>query len=379
MKRSQPEIRVTRNAWGDRVEAWAEGKAVSRIMISRQVIRVGVARLRMAGVGGVWTDKAWRGRGLARRCMDAALPLMRENGSHISMLFGIRDFYHRWGYASVMAEPRAVIRTDIARHAARRLPGWTLALYRPARDLRRALALDARMHGGRPGTQDRTGAPAWQLFRLGSDWGIRARMMVARDPGGVMQGYIVLDRAKDRVGVVELAASSRRVLPLLIRVAVDRSRARRADEITWFLPADHPAVEYLRHWNVAVTTDYYEGAHGMGRIVDLAGTLRAVEPELTRRWRASGFVRSRLTLTITTELGSFTLRAAGGRVRMTDSRSVRNRVKLPQWLLLQLLLGYRSVEDATTVPGARLPAATLAPLCALFPSGFPYLWKTGRF
>ena len=36
--------------------------------------------------------------------MDDALRYMREHRYHVSMLFGIPDFYHRWGFATALAE-----------------------------------------------------------------------------------------------------------------------------------------------------------------------------------------------------------------------------------------------------------------------------------
>ena len=336
------------------VEAFVDGKPVSRLAVSDLVIRIGLARLRTGGVGGVWTDKAWRGRGLASRCMDEAVRRMQACGFHLSMLFGIRDFYHRWGYASVMAEPRAVIRTEFARQA-RGDPRLRMIPFDRTRHARAAIALEERSHGMRPGTLDHRRGARWRLFRVGSDWGIRTHARLACDRRGRPAGYVVFDRVEDRVAVIEAGFHDRRVIPTLVAAAARQAMAREVDEITFFLPPDHAVVEYLRRWNVAMTIDSYAGAHGMGRIINLAPVLRACETELARRWRSSGMA---------------------GRRRPELSRLVS---RWPPGLLLQLLLGYRGVEDAVTLPGVRIPVASHPALKALFPPAFPYLWKTDRF
>jgi predicted N-acetyltransferase YhbS len=61
-------------------------------------MRVGSARVRVGGVGGVATDADYRKRGLMDRTARASMEAMRAQGYDVSLLFGIDDFYHRFGY-----------------------------------------------------------------------------------------------------------------------------------------------------------------------------------------------------------------------------------------------------------------------------------------
>ena len=61
-------------------------------------MRIGVARVRVGGIGVVATDARHRKRGLMNRTADNALGAMRSAGYDMSLLFGIDEFYHRFGY-----------------------------------------------------------------------------------------------------------------------------------------------------------------------------------------------------------------------------------------------------------------------------------------
>ena len=80
-------------------------RAVSRLYIIPLTISIGVARVRVDGIGGVETEEEYRGRGYARRVMEAALAQMGgsekpvlQDPAALSFLFGISNFYEKFGY-----------------------------------------------------------------------------------------------------------------------------------------------------------------------------------------------------------------------------------------------------------------------------------------
>ncbi len=59
--------------------AFVEGEAVSHVGLLRHALLVGSERVPIAGVGGVVTLPKYQKQGIARRLLDAARPLMRDD------------------------------------------------------------------------------------------------------------------------------------------------------------------------------------------------------------------------------------------------------------------------------------------------------------
>ena len=101
-----PEIRSQQLENGETlIELKVAERAVSRLYIIPRTISIGVARVRVDGIGGVETEEEYRGRGYARRVMEAALARMggentvSQDPAALSFLFGIPNFYEKFGYA----------------------------------------------------------------------------------------------------------------------------------------------------------------------------------------------------------------------------------------------------------------------------------------
>ncbi|HSV72679.1 MAG TPA: GNAT family N-acetyltransferase, partial [Chthonomonadales bacterium] len=113
-----------------RAELHVEGRCASKLWIVPRTLRIGEALVRMDGIGGVETEEECRQRGYSRRVIEASIRRMRQGDAAFSMLYGIRDFYTRFGY--VTAGPEHRLRLTVA-HEPRTLPeGWTARTYSPA-------------------------------------------------------------------------------------------------------------------------------------------------------------------------------------------------------------------------------------------------------
>ena len=66
-------------------------------------MRIGSARVKTGGINTVRTEEPYRLKGYSTLVMNHALERMAREKYAMSMLLGIRDFYHRFGYAPIAA------------------------------------------------------------------------------------------------------------------------------------------------------------------------------------------------------------------------------------------------------------------------------------
>ena len=83
-----------------RAELIIDGECASWLTIVPFTIRIGAAEVRMDGIAGVGTHEKHRMKGYSRRVFEAAVPPMAAGDAAITMLYGIRDFYPKFGYAT---------------------------------------------------------------------------------------------------------------------------------------------------------------------------------------------------------------------------------------------------------------------------------------
>ena len=83
---------------GTRIEVMVDGAVASSVVVVDRTIRIGHVHLKMGGIGDVSTRRAYRQHGYARKMLEDAVVFMREAGYHFSALFGIPDFYPKFGY-----------------------------------------------------------------------------------------------------------------------------------------------------------------------------------------------------------------------------------------------------------------------------------------
>jgi len=363
------------------VECAVDGTTVSWLVVHDLRWHVGSALVRMGGIGGVGTLKAHRNRGYSRLCMDEAVALMDRERVPMAALFGIPNFYSKWGFAPVIPEPW--LKLDAA-DAARAEPDPRFRVVRFQDRLHQPAALtlirrNDRLRSGSVVTvRPREGTDSWlwrSRVRHGSDWGIRAEGFAVLDRKRTLAGYAAHDRTSKAMRVVEVGYRSPAVFGAVTRELARRARARRVAQLELMLPLDHPYVLYLRRWNVHHRLSYYANGQGMGRIVRLEDTLRACAPELTRRLAGSRFHRANASVGFATEIGAATAVVRGGRVSVRPGLAGRDRIRVPQPVLTQWLLGYRPVAPS----GIAIPARVLPLLSAFFPSGFPFIWRADRF
>ena len=83
---------------GNNIVAIEDGKIVSCVGIFPMIFVCGDVRLRVGGIGGVSTNPEYRNRGLMTKLMNKAMEIMKRRHYDISVLWGDRLRYARFGY-----------------------------------------------------------------------------------------------------------------------------------------------------------------------------------------------------------------------------------------------------------------------------------------
>src|SRR5215211_4927437 len=86
-----------------------DGRQASRVVIVPMLMRIGAAVVRMDGIGGVGTEEEFRNQGYSRRLMETAVQQMQQGDAVLSTLFGIQDFYQKFGYETTGPEYSVIV------------------------------------------------------------------------------------------------------------------------------------------------------------------------------------------------------------------------------------------------------------------------------
>jgi predicted acetyltransferase len=367
------EIRVTRSNRTRRVELVLNKDTVSWLFINDLEVKVGGVYLRMGGIGGVETLEAHRMRGYSRRVIEYSMGYMVENGYEVSMLFGIPDYYVKWGYASTLANYKITMplrNAERARAGLRPRPMTT-------EDTDRVIRIYELANAERTGPLKRNRGE-WSGFRKGSTWGMPVDGVVFEDSSGEVVAYCAVDRWPRVMRITEVGAKDIAFYEHVLRYACDLAFQKRATELEIYVPFDHPFAELCRSLGCMVNIEYPYASDGMGRIINLQSTFRSLVPELEERLRRADPENLPSKISIETDIGFVALEISDSGITISETGSA-NRVELPQWALMQLVLGYRSPRNVLADSAVKHEGRVVEALDALFQAGHPYVWHADRF
>ncbi len=358
-------FRSTPSERGVKLELLVDDKPVSSLILFDLRMGIGGVPLRCGGIGGVSTPRAQRMHGYSRRVLAHSVEVMRAEGYEIAALFGIPDYYHRFGFASALVEGEIVLATRDAELAVARYP---VREFEPA-DARAIAELYVAHCAVRNGYIVRD-PETWTGIAKGAGWSDRVGTYVALD-GDRVVGYASYTLDARRFGLGEVVAVNASIYSTLLAEAARRAIAFRVERIPVQLPPDDPFCRPCRRYGAEIKVTYARCAGGMVRLIDQTAVLHKLQPLLAGRLAASPLADWQGSLVLETELGSGTLTFGNA------GRAVRARI--PQGTLTQLLLGYRDVADVAFEGDLEAEDAAVPLLDALFPSGYPYVWMADRF
>jgi GNAT superfamily N-acetyltransferase len=323
-------------------------------------LRVGAAVVRMDGIGAVKTAEAFRNRGLARRVLNRAIELMERGDAALTTLYGITNFYPKFGYITV--GPESTVALPPLQEDAALPEGYTARLFR-REDLGQVQDLYRRMiaHSVGPALRPDDGYPWTALLNTLED-GMSADCRVVTDPGGRVCGYVWRGRdlgfvrahsrfnpddlvVADVVAVEPPAADT--VLTVCRRWAAEEAARRDVRHVLIYTPHEGAVTAAAMQTQATLARGYGPDGGWMGRVLSTERLLSSLQPELSRRLREAGNTAHR-TLRVVTEAGEATLLVDGGSVRVTQEPGEPSEAlhcRMPQTTLARLTLGAYPPDD----------------------------------
>jgi len=299
--------------WNSSRVGQIDGRLVTHWGVYDMPMRIGSAVVRVAGIGNVATHADYRNRGYMSATARASIAAMRSAGYDLSLLFGINDFYHRFGYIRAWATrtwrvrlaelPKKLPRVRLRKLSLRRCTEWSA----PAN----------RYYAGLTGTMVR---PTYVRGRFAGDWQAHGW----RDGRGRLIGYVVAWVHDNALDVVDAVGRSEQVLAAL--AALTRKAGQNEMRIFDLHPLC-PLGKYLRRHSCRIETLYRPNGGAMMRIINLRAALDKLTGELSRRLKASALRAWRGTLVLGDGRESVNLTIRRGRVRVGGATRSRHAVR----------------------------------------------------
>jgi predicted acetyltransferase len=343
----------------------ADGKIVSHVSIIEKYMRIGSAVVKIAGIGDVYTLPEHRKKNFSRMLMEDALSYMREHHYPLSMLYGIHEFYHKFGYIEALNEYWTAIPT---RH---------LRAYKPTPTIRPFREEDTpvlnRLYN------EAFSRKTCSMRRVDTHWWRIAHpttTVVVTDTDAV-KGYAIFDMAqRERIVVNEAVAPEPQATDTLLAEMGCRAAEALIPEVELHMAPDCEFVERCQPIGVKNTIHVpYEGfGQGMLRIVNLFELLQCIQDELSTRLENSGFARHDGEFQIVTDAGSAMVTIQRGCVTVSEAAGPGDaeRLEVPQNLLVRSIVGFWPVHLLLERSGVDVGSLLREVLEVLFPKGHPF-------
>jgi hypothetical protein len=372
-----------------RVALDPQGQVLANFTVWDYRTNVGRARLRTGGIGCVCCHGKWRKQGVVSRLAESSLWAMEERGYDLSILFGIPDFYHKFGYVRAWSETGYELkRAELADFPS---PGPLHRFSLGESD--EAAKLYNRIHGRLSGTARRPKIRV-HFSDVYPSYGWL-------DSSGALRGYIraTVKEGKDELLCLEAVGDVAEIKGALFRLARSKN-CRRVRLLS--LPERHPLLVDLRRGNCKRTTEFSRRGEAMVTVVNLESCLRKMEGELSARLRTSELAkwRGEFLLDQHGERVLLGITKNGVKVKGADSKRARNLARafgeavpsdigtlagpFPHQLqggdqMAQLILGSDEPEEIVVAGKMRLRGDARRLLPVLFPNLHPNLSTWDRY
>ena len=371
MKGKKMKIKTNDDGRRHKRELFIKDKPVSWLDVIDFEMRIGSCTVRMGGVGGVHTEEKYRMKGYMRKLMQDTIKYMKKENYDISVLFGIPDFYTKFGFAVCLPEHKLTIPTRDAEESRKHGKKYktrkikkndfdsTLELYHKNNHNRTCSLIRPKKH--------------FSGFQKGSDYWKKTGDFLIEGKNKKPFAYAVSDKSDNMVNVVEVESRDDKLFPTILYKFVKMAISRRCENINLHMPIDHPFVQFCRRYGGVHTTHYPKNSGGMARIINQENLFKKIKMELERRLYKMN-LNYNILLRIKTDIEDTTI-SLNNRSR----KQKRYFIKLSQDKLAQLIIGYKNIREIVNDPGT-IVKGDVDVLTNLFsPDIAAYMYSGDRF
>jgi predicted N-acetyltransferase YhbS len=361
-------LRETNYDWDGSTIGLIDGEVVTHWGVYDYQMRIGSATVRTAGIGGVCTHGWMRKKGLMARTATAGIEVTRRAGYDMTVLFGIHDFYHRFGYVRAWTEQLYIV--DAARLPKEPPAGKTRRMLK-----RDAEACDALYNRSRRGLTGTAVKPA-RRRQAGKD-----ETALVWPATGQIKGYLICSAHKGRLEHEESAGDPEQILRALGGLA----RRKGAHELrAWALHPDSALARTLRRGFCRLEHRYAKSGGAMIRTLSLASTLTKMCREFSARLTQSEIAGWKGGLLVADPRERVLLRLSDGKVRAGAVKKGRRSAKPKATIrggeeIAQLILGTDEPEEVCEAGRIRLSGDARGLARVLFPNRHPMLESRDRY
>ncbi|HPO14942.1 MAG TPA: GNAT family N-acetyltransferase [Candidatus Hydrogenedentes bacterium] len=351
-----------------RIGLW-NGELAGALRLTTHTIRLGEARLKTGGLGWIATDGRHRHKGVARELMVHTLQFMKSQNYHVTMLFGIPNFYHRFGFATTLAEYSTVVPTEEALVVA---PGMVRVRQGKPGDIQAIQKIHYANDADVACSHVRTGA------HITNKWERWKPLRVLTDDAGKVMAYFLPQRLEDEILVEDAGVSNSVLCGAIVRACGEYAQEECLAKIRFSGPPSCPMIQYLHRYKSTHEMRITRDQGGMMAFVNLEETLESMVPEWEHLLVRSPARNLQCEATLIVDRAPWRIRVNRGALAI-DSSSGSNKVGLSSGDLMNLLTGYRYLEDILAEHRRILTPQARELLGVIFPKRTPYVWNVDRF
>ena len=359
------------------------GEIAGALRLNTETIRIGEARLKTGGLGWVSTAPRHRHHGVARLLIADTLRYMKRQGYHASMLFGIPNFYHRFGFTTTLAEYAIIV--NCAEAATTSVRDFKLRQGKPG-----DLSAIQRIHNGNDGDV------ACSLLRstahMTNKWDRWSKgLKVLTTEHGKVVAYLNAQGGQDELVVSELGvlegagqgtdrapSMNEDVCGAVLTACAEAAVAESVGRIRYQVPPPHPFARFLLKFASVHEMRVVRDRGGMMTFVDVGEALESMIHEWESLLARSAVRDDRAELTFVVNNAPYRIRANCGAMDVANVPG-KNKVGLTAAELMHLVTGYRLAQDVLAARRRIVTPEARALIGVLFPKRAPYVWHFDRF
>jgi predicted N-acetyltransferase YhbS len=347
--------------------------AAGVLIVDRQ-LRIGAATLHLGGIGDVFTLPQYRKKGYASAVFKDVITYLEDEAYDVSILFGIPQFYWRFGYTTALRPHRLKMSN---RTAGLDMGPYRVRAFKKA-DLPAVKTLHARTARRMTLAVERSDS-LWAYILKERKPTVR----VAVDERDRVVGYMFDAMRRhdcDRPTIEEFGAEDD---PAIARAfAVDAARtAKRLLRSGWetVVPPDLALWQVCAEVGGEASANWHTCGGGMARLVNVVSTFRKLLPEWQARVDTSPARTWQGSVTLACDDARVTLTGRGGRLGIADKPGRGAVVDLSLQTWTRLVLGFEGFSEVCREQGCEMKADLFAMLCSVFPRTHPYVWGCDGF